>query len=403
MFNTQIKQNTNPPPSIENKLDTGKRLDYLDTLKVALTCLVVAHHAGQPYGGSGGFWYYQPPNGPEIELGRFFAVNAGFFMSLFFLISAYFLPSSLRKKGWKNFLSDRFIRLGIPALFGFLIIVPIMMYQYYLHYRPYPDLSFWSYYINVYFGLSGQPENWSGPSWPDLQFAHLWFLEHLLFYACIYTIISRWTGKRNAVVTPKPLSLLSIFLFAVVVALLTFVTRIKYPIDHWEGFLGFIQAEYAHVPQYASFFIAGVIASRRNWFTTLSNKVGITWFIIGGVLAGMYYLGFITVATRYGFTTGNLIYSFYETFLCTGLCIGLIYLFKIIANHTTSFTKTLSANSYAVYIIHVPVLVTLQYWIESYDISMISQFLFVTLFGIIFSFVISHFFLRKLPLIKQIL
>ncbi|WP_251519911.1 acyltransferase family protein [Robertmurraya korlensis] len=400
MYHLQTKSS---PPVIKSIPAAGQRLDYLDTLKVALTCLVVVHHAGQPYGGSGGFWYFQPQNGPEIELGRFFAVNAGFFMSLFFLISAYFLPSSLRKKGAKKFLRDRFIRLGIPALFGFLIIVPIMMHQYYLHYRPYADLSFWSYYIHVYFGLSGQPENWSGPSWPDLQFAHLWFLEHLLFYACIYTLVSRWTKNRNNVVTSKPLNHLSILLFAVIVGLLTFVTRIKYPIDHWEGFLGFIQAEYAHVPQYASFFIVGVMASRRNWFTTLSTKIGITWLIIGSFLAGMYYLGLITVETRYGLTKGNFIYSFYETFLCTGLCLGLIYLFKIMVNQTASFTKTLSANSYAVYIIHVPVLVTLQYWIDRYDISMISQFLFVSLFGMILSFAISHFFLRKLPFIKQIL
>ena len=96
-----MRQSINTPP-IQSPLSVKQRLDYLDNLKVALTCLVVAHHAGQPYGGSGGFWYFQPQNGPQIELGRFFAVNAGFFMSLFFLISAYFLPSSLSKKGGKK-------------------------------------------------------------------------------------------------------------------------------------------------------------------------------------------------------------------------------------------------------------------------------------------------------------
>ena len=50
------------------------------------------------------------------ELSR---VNAAFFMGLFFLISAYFVPSSFERKGTWTFLKDRFLRLGIPfALVG---------------------------------------------------------------------------------------------------------------------------------------------------------------------------------------------------------------------------------------------------------------------------------------------
>src|SRR5690348_10114210 len=109
------------------------RLNFLDNLKIALTMLVVAHHAGQPYGGSNGWWFMNSKQ--TTHLGHFFAVNAGFFMSLFFLISAYFLPASLEKKGGARFLKDRLKRLGIPLLVGFLIIIPILMYAYYENFR----------------------------------------------------------------------------------------------------------------------------------------------------------------------------------------------------------------------------------------------------------------------------
>ena len=60
---------------------------YLDNLKVFLTVLVIFHHAGQAYGNGGG-WAYQPSNPDEFLpwIWHFFAVNAGFFMGLFFLL-----------------------------------------------------------------------------------------------------------------------------------------------------------------------------------------------------------------------------------------------------------------------------------------------------------------------------
>jgi peptidoglycan/LPS O-acetylase OafA/YrhL len=35
------------------------RLFYLDTLRIVLTILVIAHHVGQAYGPTGGYWPVQ--------------------------------------------------------------------------------------------------------------------------------------------------------------------------------------------------------------------------------------------------------------------------------------------------------------------------------------------------------
>ena len=92
------------------------RLAFLDNLKIGLTALVIAHHAGQAYGPTGGQWpIFSPERSPV--LGPFFGVNAAFFMGLFFLISGYFLPRAYDHKGAVTFLKDRFRRLGIPLLF----------------------------------------------------------------------------------------------------------------------------------------------------------------------------------------------------------------------------------------------------------------------------------------------
>ena len=75
------------------------RLFFIDNLRIPLIALVVAHHVGQAYGPTGGWWYFSEPARAAV-LGAFFTVNRSFFMSLFFMVSGYFLPMSFdRKRG----------------------------------------------------------------------------------------------------------------------------------------------------------------------------------------------------------------------------------------------------------------------------------------------------------------
>ncbi|NGM82007.1 acyltransferase [Paenibacillus sp. 7124] len=367
----------------------NNRLHFLDNLKVALTFLVIAHHAGQPYGGSNGFWYFQ---GREaIDLGAFFSVNAGFFMSLFFLISAYFFPASFNRKGPARFLKDWVKRLGLPLLFGFFVIMPLLMYAYYLNFRSYGIVTFWDYYLKVYFGLGGKPHGWTGPSWPDMQFGHLWFIEHLLVYAFLYTGIRKVLRRETAGISvKKPLGQGGIIAFGFLVATATFLIRLHYPIDKWVGFLGIIQTEFAHVPQYAAFFTAGIIAYHRQWLQTLSRTVGTIWLIVGVVLAACRYAGWIRFNSQSGYSWNSLAYSFYETFLCIGLSLGLIFLFREVGNKTFRWTEILSKNAFTVYVLHVPVVVCLQYAFNNIVLPVVAKLLLVSAWGIVLTFALSH-------------
>ena len=68
-------------------------LYFVQWLRVFLISLVVAHHAGQPYGPTGGEWPVDDPVSSPW-LGPFFALNAAFFMGFFFLLSG-ILPAVL--------------------------------------------------------------------------------------------------------------------------------------------------------------------------------------------------------------------------------------------------------------------------------------------------------------------
>ena len=110
---------------------------YLDNLKTFLVILVIVHHVGQAYGPTGGFWHYQSSLGESIStVGRFFAVNAGFFMGFLFLISGYFFPISFDRCNGEGFVQKRMLKFGIPLLFVFLIMEPVQMYFCFTKWNP---------------------------------------------------------------------------------------------------------------------------------------------------------------------------------------------------------------------------------------------------------------------------
>lgn len=376
-----------------------ERLNYLDNLKIYLTILVVIHHVGQPYGGSNGFWYFI--SNDQLNLGKFFSTNAAFFMSLFFLISAYFLPSSVKRKGKKHFLIDRLIRLGIPLLFGFFILMPILMYFYYINFRDYSYIKFFDYYLNVYLGFQEKPIDWDGPTFPDMQFGHLWFIEHLLVYAVIYLfIIGLFNNKKFTYF--KDVTNLKLLLFAIFISFVTFFVRIYYPIDHWEGLLGFIQVEYAHLPQYMAFFSLGIISFNNQWLEKMTGKVGITWLVVGITLALLRYTTNFIPYSQGGLNSENFYYSISETFLCFGLSIGLIYLFKKFFNRSNKLLKIMSENSYAVYIFHLPIAVLIQYQFSLIDLKPAIKFGIVSLLTITITYLFS-IILRKFKIVRSII
>jgi glucans biosynthesis protein C len=387
-------------------MNDRNKLLFIDNIRIALIILVLAHHAGQPYGPTGGFWYIENPERASI-LGAFFTVNRSFFMSLFFMISGYFLPASFDRKGPRDFLIDRFRRLGIPLLAFLYAVIPVMMYTYYLNFRQYGHIPFLSYYSQVYLGKGGPPFAWSGPAWPDKNLGHLWFVEHLLVFALCYAIwrlirppLARIDSREGS-----PPQHLEIVAFTLALTAMTFVVRIWYPIDKWGAFLRFIQVAFADVPRDLSFFVIGVIAYRRNWFLNMPKKTGKVWLLIGLAAAawcyGLWMMGYPYFSAG-GFNISSLVYDFWEVCLCVGLCIGLLVFFREHLNFQGKLAQNLSANTYAVYLFHVPVLVVLQYAIWHSDLAAISKFLLVTLAAIPATFLLSNF-LRCLPIANRIL
>jgi len=262
---TSARASLSPPRSTARQ---PRRLDWLDNLRIALTVLVVVHHAAQPYGPSD--WWYVEGQPRAGALATLSAVDGSFFMSLFFFVSAVFVPDSYERRGGWAFVKGRFVRLGVPLVVGAVTIVPGLLYAYYVHYRGYPSIPFARYFTDVYLGLGDRPADWSGPSWPDLQFAHLWFVQNLLVYSLLYVLcrqgarlLGRARRRRRGGLGSVP-GHRALLVLTAGIAVATFLVRLRYPLDQWVPVLDFLQVEPARVPQYAVFFTLGALAHRRG-------------------------------------------------------------------------------------------------------------------------------------------
>ena len=201
-------------------LVAGKRLYFLDNLRVGLVMLVIAHHVGQAYGPTGGYWPIMETARSAL-LGPFFTVNRSFFMSLFFMISGYFTVMTFEASGAQSFVKSRLRRLGLPLLgWALLVSIPFQIFAA------------------------------KSPAWP-IDVGHLWFIEHLLLFSLGYAlwrvlIKGRAGIDRIPLNPPGPLPILAL---ALVIAVVSGVVRNWYPIDKWVILFGFVKVMWADVPR----------------------------------------------------------------------------------------------------------------------------------------------------------
>lgn len=372
------------------------RLVFIDNLRVFLTMLVVAHHAAQPYGPTGGAWPIFNPERAAI-LGPFFAVNAAFFMGLFFLISGYLLPAAYDRKGPRQFLIARFQRLGLPLLFFSLVVFPWVLYH-----LTAQSGSFWNFIVRAYV----RPLT--------MEVAHLWFLVHLLFYAVCYTLWRQVSGERKLPATVCLRRLCApghgaIFTYLLSLTIVTFMVRINYPTDRWVRLFGCLPTEVAHLPQYLSLFIVGIVAYRYSWLSQISRAQGFIWLRVGlgaALLRYAYSLGrerlfLVDVLAGGGWDWRSAVWSGWEATICVGLCLGLLILFREKVNFQRNFMRALSNNAYSIYLIHILIILYLQFAMADLSMVPLAKFGLVTLLGIPLCFGCSVL-LRRLPFVRMV-
>jgi glucan biosynthesis protein C len=382
------------------KVATSSRMFFVDNLRVFLTILVVLHHLSITYGADGSWFFVERPTTEiaGILLTLFVILNQFYFMGLFFLISGYFIPASVDRKGILRFLKDRLVRLGIPLVLFSQLLCPYIEYVK-ASTNGYFSGSLTQFYLNYWKNLTFGP----GP---------LWFVEALLVFTLVYLLgratldwIKRRFPQPTRATAQKPLTHGKIVAFILVLAALTFGVRLIVPTGvEWNHF------ELAFFPQYILMFATGVLAYRNRWLPDLPTGVRKVWSrIVPGLILAlpviMVFSGAMDDTTPFkgGFTWQSGFTSTFEAVYCVAMSILMLGLFRQRLDFQGRFGKFLSRNAYSVYIIHPMVIVPLALLLVGVSIDPLLKFVLVAPLAISLCFAVAEFLMRRIPYADRVL
>lgn len=384
--------------TLSTPIQAKPRLDFIDNLRWVMIVLVVSMHAAVTYSHLGS-WYFMEDPQPGLPVKLLFAYYQSglqaFFMGFLFLLAGYFVPRAFDRKGGGKFLSDRFVRLGIPSLFYMLVVHPFTVYWLLHDYYKIHASSTAAYLAFL------RSFRWVGSSGP------MWFAVALLIFCAVYALVR---ATRRPAPADEPEAALpthsQVVGLVLVMGLCSFLVRIVQPMG-----TNILNMQLCYFSQYILLFIAGIIAYRRNWLLRITYDFGMRWFrlaLIAGTLLWLAIIGGV-VATHTeqslsgGLTWQSAALSFWEAFFCMGICLGLTVLFREKFNRQGAFAKWMSDNSFAVYLFHTPLLVAVTLGMQGLAAPKPVKFLLATVLGTTVTFLASNYVFRRIPLLRRVL
>lgn len=379
------------------------RLFFIDDLRILLITLVAMVHLSISYGGAGS-WYYKEGQADTLSsviLSWHNGTVQSFSMGLFFLIAGYFTPGSYDRKGPRQFLKDRLLRLGIPMLCYDFVIGPLVMYPLiqtgaWQSAGPYRAYLAW-YYRRFHIG--------TGP---------LWFAEALLIFAfgyALWRVFSDYQPKienGKSQIDDRLPSTLTIAAFAAALGAVSFLVRIWLPIG-WA--FEPLNLQFPFFPQYICLFIVGVMAYRRNWLARIPDSMGRLWLCAALLLVLVVFPALIVAG---GGLDGNIApfagglhwqcfaYAIWEQVAGVAIIIALLVLFRKHLNRQGRLAQAASASAYTAYIINGPVVILVALAIRGVTLYPLLKFPLALLISVPLCFSLANV-IRKLPAARRIL
>ena len=330
------------------------RLVALDHLRGVVVALVVLHHAVLAYCRFDRIDHraYLLSTAPIVDGDRwagFDAVvllNDSFFMPMMFLLSGLFVWPSLVRKGPSAYLRDRFRRLALPLLIGLPTIVPLAYYPSYLQaVGPIDPVGYW---VQTVF---------SGP-WPSGPF---WFIEVLLAFdvatVSLAACLPRWRVAVPPWAHPRPVAGFALLVAASIAAYLPLLD--VFGPYRWLS-AGPFAVQASRMALYALYFAAGLVIGRHG---LNAGPLALQWggwgllaVILAVALFCMPMARTLLPVLAWGALRGTVFVGF-----CASACFALSAVFLRFRQQPWPPLDSLAACSYAIFILHYPVVTWVQY------------------------------------------
>jgi hypothetical protein len=377
----------------ETNFETKKRLFFLDNFRTTVIFLVILLHVSIAYSVNCPEWWWviSPQNHFVFDI--FSLILDRIVMPLIFFVAGYFALYSIIKYDVVNYLKKRLKRLGIPLLIGLIFVAPIVVYIKNLYRQDYSN-NFFYYLIYDYF-----PE--------ELNSVHLWFLISLIIFSVIFALIYSFKKKYFK---PKNQnsdfysSVTFLFLFGFLVSLVFFIINFILGDSYWLVIQNFAVFQATRFALDISFFFLGILAFKNQWFNRKYSGNNLYYWSISTLLI----IGCTLLLYNYYYPEllENPVLLFVDSILFVFLCITSLKLLLNISlrlfNKPSKIWDKFAPNSYSIYIFHYPIVFALQYYFIDINISLFIKAIIILFTSLILSFIISEYFIRRIPYLKKV-
>jgi hypothetical protein len=371
----------------------SRRLPQLDNLRTGLIAWIIGGHALVGYSAIGGWEYAEVREvtlRPRVELvlSAILGPSALLVIGTFFFIAGLLVPRSVAKHGWRRFVLDRAVRLGVPYLAFALLLWPLLLW---LTYR-----------------AAGRPVSYR---WifterkPLLDAGPLWFVAVLLIFSVGYALLVRVgllaTEPRT---TPGPLRGVHLVALAVGLALATFVVRLWFPARGTQpGDLHLWQW-----PQCAAMFGLGIAGAPRGVATRVPDRLrrggGFTVLItvamlpVVAALIGVSQLGRDVGPFLGGWRWQALFTATVEAVMVVAGSVWLLGTAQRLFTGTGRLALASSRGAYAAFIVQGPILLGLALAVRPLPVAVELKAFLVAAAGIAGSFWLGRLLVTRTPL-----
>ena len=250
-------------------------------------------------------------------------------------------------------------------------------------------------------------EFWVGDFWgPYYQQSVYWYMGVVyLFFALLAG--SRALGYRIRAHTDdrrRP-GFMAFFLFWGITALGYLLINLRYPIDSWvqPGYLLVFQP--LRVPMYVGYFLMGIHAHRRGWFTAEGYRPRASvWWPLWGAAASLYLFLRVLVAV---FEIGtppivHVAHAWLFSLLALTTVIGGAVLSQKAWAGGGRFMTSQSRNAYGIYFTHPLVLYPLAMVLADLPVSIFIKAPVLIVLTMALCWLLTEYVLRRAPLLRRV-
>jgi len=186
-------------------------------------------------------------------------------MPLLFVLAGWSVWLSIAKRDQKEFLKERGSRLGIPLLFGIVVLIPIAVYMYQLEVQATPP-TFWAVWIG-FFTQIGDFTGYDGKWTPG----HLWFILYLLIFTLMLYWVFYWYREKRLKKMAEQNETSSNNLMPLVIMIVP-------------GVLSFPSFGMKNMFYYGTFFVLGYILGAHLNLQKIIDRIAPVALILGTIL-----------------------------------------------------------------------------------------------------------------------